>query len=914
MKPHGSHGSPTERDSLLAKFPAQPQPPITQVDEDLVTRGNRWEDLAGGRSVQGEGPRAEALEPGLDRIEIAALYINDALAGGLMWSHISNSWALEVTKIMRSKCFVNFYRGLLSLHLLLPLLEVTQVEGQDSNALISGVGFPWPTVYGSSCVEVFLCVFYLAKILLSRYVELSAHVKFHRMGWAYARMALTAGLLIDLALFFITWSLGNRHYFRWGRAFVPFILITLMPQTRLLLGSVIRVFPRLMPILALVLFAVLFWGFFGFLLFNQVQGKEGFYTSLEFFGTLQSSWLTALRIMSSSPYILDLEENYPGRACRIYCVTYSWISIVLLTSLVTAVANKLFKEVNIEAYQLVRVRRAEALQSAFDLIKEEGESEPTVDLGSWLLLIRRMRPDLSAYEAAALFDAANVQGGNEGKKMGGERHSFRQSRSNSGSSCLKSGEGREKSEKSAASESASGSLPQLLPSMPSMSKTIFFRACSLIGEDVSSPHVEESPLPVLLEGQAERLQSTKSMGSSSQGEHSTRSNLRRRWLHLRKRIWDLLHYHVHVFGESFNLHWAIYYVAVVAQAAELFARNGSHRPSLACVVTGYALLALFCLDSVLVMVAYNGSGMDWCHWNGIVINCLILVSLLVQRTTSGAHCSQAYSIITSLRLLMLWRILRRGTFGGVARRIELILPALLRAVFISTSVIYAWSVVAHGLLRDAPISHIDPAAWKGYDSVSKFLNYQDDLGFTTFANSLVSMFDIVILSGWTMIMDAVAEVSGENAKWRLFFYTYKLSMFYYVLPVMVGYTVQCYIAVALKPVHSEVMPAELKDLELEEEGSRPMPRIRRKVDRSNSTSLLFAGADAEEDKRLTAEKGLLSLELVESLQGELEAVRKANRQLQWQLAALSSSNLAGPKPRRGTTTGIAAAAQQLKRK
>jgi hypothetical protein len=54
---------------------------------------------------------------------------------------------------------------------------------------------------------------------------------------------------------------------------------------------------------------------------------------------------------------------------------------------------------------------------------------------------------------------------------------------------------------------------------------------------------------------------------------------------------------------------------------------------------------------------------------------------------------------------VLWRLLHtvQGHHSDVAERLGLVFPSLLRAMFVLLAVVYAWAVVAYGLLWDTPV-------------------------------------------------------------------------------------------------------------------------------------------------------------------------------------------------------------------
>jgi hypothetical protein len=88
----------------------------------------------------------------------------------------------------------------------------------------------------------------------------------------------------------------------------------------------------------------------------------------------------------------------------------------------------------------------------------------------------------------------------------------------------------------------------------------------------------------------------------------------------------------------------------------------------------------------------------------MVLNSMLLVHA-VGWWPEGKTAAHLYIVCMSLRVIVLWRLLHtvQGHHSDVAERLGLVFPSLLRAMFVLLSVVYAWAVVAYGLLWDTPV-------------------------------------------------------------------------------------------------------------------------------------------------------------------------------------------------------------------
>ncbi|CAN0066775.1 unnamed protein product, partial [Choristocarpus tenellus] len=136
---------------------------------------------------------------------------------------------------------------------------------------------------------------------------------------------------------------------RWSRVAVPFLFISRRTYLKHFFGGLVRILPRMLPVVFLVLMVIFYYAFLGYLLYRNDVPKEGVLDSLDFFDTPLSSVQMFLRMFMSIPFMLDMEEVYTGyKGIRALGMSFGVIVVLFLGALVPAVANRNFKKQSLE--------------------------------------------------------------------------------------------------------------------------------------------------------------------------------------------------------------------------------------------------------------------------------------------------------------------------------------------------------------------------------------------------------------------------------------------------------------------------------------------------------------------------------------------------------------------------------------
>eukprot|EP00752_Nemacystus_decipiens_P009899 g8831.t1 len=750
----------------------------TAISRDLVGKAERWKLLAKEPlTVTGTAPfrdhsQLPEVDPLLvcdvDKHEVASIYVKDALAGRESPACIHDQSSLGALKLVRNKAWNQLLNVCTIIHLILPMVEIQRClpcmgmqrlpHSLDSNSLHKG----WrPTLLGSMWVECLLWLLYAydlyqVKRSSSTYVHERIDASIRGGGsteskipvrsaslaklppWQLARTCMVAllgfGLLTNIFahyVFGITWH-------RWSRITLPFLFISRRTYLKHFVGGMIRVLPRMLPVAFLMSFVVFFYGFLGYIVYRHEPRDSTLLGDLDLFSEPTSSALTFLRIFTSIPFMLDVEQIYRGKkGIQVMGLSYGVIMVIFLGALVPAVANRNFQHQSKESYSWVKEQRKLALTRAYMLLKRE---DGTVGRDDWVRLMACLRPDCDAAHTSALFDAAK------------------------------------KAEDQIASLSEEDDRNRL-------SKGGFFMLCALGTANFSRAQKERT-------GLNGRRPATK-------------------WKRARQRLDDILSWSTP--GSNFPLSRQVLNVALVVQGYQVILEGDDpeRRPGWAYPL-GACLIAYFCVLASLRMLAEGARSYlkQWRHALGMCLN-LIGVVYYTGFWFDGEGWRSLYHILQASRVVVLWNVLHRlgSTSSEVATRLEFVFPAVLRASFVLFSVTYSYAVLAYAMYCSTPLGTQPIEGVADHSMMKRWAAYDDVISFASLYQSFASLTDVIMLSNWPMFMDAAGDVGGVVTA-RIFFYSFKVLTFYFVMPVMLGFIVQSYMAAQL-PGHDPTNKAGL---------------------------------------------------------------------------------------------------------
>ncbi|CAM9155742.1 unnamed protein product [Ectocarpus sp. 6 AP-2014] len=268
-----------------------------------------------------------------------------------------------------------------------------------------------------------------------------------------------------------------------------------------------------------------------------------------------------------------------------------------------------------------------------------------------------------------------------------------------------------------------------------------------------------------------------------------------KWKRIRQRLDAALSWSMP--GSNFPLSRQVLNVAVVVQGYQIVLEGDDpeRRPTWAYPLGGF-LIAYFCVQASLWMIV-DGARLyikQWRHALGMCLN-LIGVAYYMGLWFDGTGWHSFYQILQASRVVILWNVLHRlgSTSSEVATRLEFVFPAVLRASFVLFSVTYSYSVLAFDMYCATPLGVEPVDSVADHSMMQRWAYYKDVISFASLHQSFAAMTDVIMLSNWPLFMDAAGDV-GNVVTAKLFFYSFKVLTFYFVMPVMLGFIVQSYMA------------------------------------------------------------------------------------------------------------------------
>ena len=212
---------------------------------------------------------------------------------------------------------------------------------------------------------------------------------------------------------------------------------------------------------------------------------------------------------------------------------------------------------------------------------------------------------------------------------------------------------------------------------------------------------------------------------------------------------------------------------------------------------GWFLQFVFLTDMTVKYIVYGYRGLGITQFSRYVdvgINLASLCAMIaLQERIDGSNgdLSGVFVDPTLLAVIILQstRIFKLFFVFNDQNIFEYILPIVLRAIFLLFSVIYFFSVFAHGFFCNALCSSCDDVVYADDDS-SNWPQFSNILNFSTLPMTVFTMFEMVLLSNWSIVMDAAAKEQGWKA--YAFFYIYRLVMTLVVLPILVSFMMNAF--------------------------------------------------------------------------------------------------------------------------
>jgi hypothetical protein len=644
-------------------------------------------------------------------------------------------------------------------------------------------------------------------------------------SWTCLRFVSLLLILLDCIVFF-----ANHRTGRISRALFPFLIISRDEQLRKILHGVLRSFRKSTPVYLLLGAVLAMWTLLGYFLLQRVS-----IDSARRFNNLYQSFGTILQCFSSSPFALFVVVPYAeeySRGIQFFFLLVTLSTELLVVNLIVAVGNAAlmrFAERTIRARLTFRLVAILSIWSLYSLtIEGQTElSEEYMSLEAWLELCKGFKGTRRIDEATARdmlhFIRQQVrlqQSGNE------EQHTL--------SSTLLEQMLRKCSELDL--------LP--LSSLPddSIGLVEFVRLLALVSAHsriqnqshlkYSEAAVRDSILTAGLE--------MKSINASSCSEANDNIHDMTKVIYILDKPTAIFYSLAHIFSPISNLcHnilaqnleccvWGkLYHMPLVsAIAIEMrillaivtvyLSATSSSNTFHAWLGASYLLEIYFWSEMIVYLFALGLRAFcrRFFHFFSLLLNissfiCLCVIGPHAQSIFDGSKSStRPLSALAVFIFISCLRLATTLTFVFSKRRakrhhhLHLVAFAYLRILFLIATLIYCYSIFAHeafcGLLEK---DRVEPESSYDDDS-SSWLNFASILNFNSHMQSMFTMFQVMVLGSWTMVMDAATKVVYISP--YFFFFIYRLSLTLVLLPLLLSFVIRSYIlALDQQEQHSE---------------------------------------------------------------------------------------------------------------
>lgn len=577
-----------------------------------------------------------------------------------------------------------------------------------------------------------ICVFLFSLDVYIRWFVSSKTTKkrfISRQPWAYVRILMLCVTIMDIFAYIIV---PQWNPYRFSRAFRPFFLITRRRNLRIIFGSCLRAVQKVLIVLLLLFCVLAFFGLVAFLLFSDLSDQ----VQAPYFASLSSSMYTVLLIHHSPPYLV--QSMYP------YYIQTEWsavffIIVVLLTNyflakLSIAVSYRSYRKYTEEMLFKRLQKRKAAMDAAFGVLSEDIDTQYTQRSGS----LHRSNPPS---RHLSLNNWIRVCG-------------------------------------------------HLRPKWTEVEMTLIFNT------------IDVSQVGYLEQDDFYELCSFLSVQMEKNNDHNVNQlQFLSRWAipffghHTRARVRSLLLYQINLF-DKYPVVLAECIVGVIialsiVQAVQVnnielaFSVNKIWRS------IGEALLWLFTAEIALKMYAF---GRDFFHRPFCRLDFgIAFVGWIFYGITSfrdPPHISLIFYdlalAIRSLRVLKLLNLIH--PFREILDTMHRIFPLMFQLFLVVFSVTYACGIFMQAFYGEA----LSQSFTKSMQSQAKaWFKVRSEFQMETFHETLVTLFNVATLSGWTMVMDAAHAIT-QSDRTIVFFFGFRILVSNILLPIVVGFLVESF--------------------------------------------------------------------------------------------------------------------------
>ena len=146
-----------------------------------------------------------------------------------------------------------------------------------------------------------------------------------------------------------------------------------------------------------------------------------------------------------------------------------------------------------------------------------------------------------------------------------------------------------------------------------------------------------------------------------------------------------------------------------------------------------------------------------------------------------------FLLIQALRLFKLFFAIND------VRVFEHMRPVLIRASFIYFSIIYFFAIFGYSYFCHA-MNVQDAIHTSPNNDANQWVQYSNLLNFNTLLQSVFTLFELSILGNWSIVMDAAVASTNRPAGAYIFFYTFRLVITLFILPILLSFIIQVFLS------------------------------------------------------------------------------------------------------------------------
>ena len=220
---------------------------------------------------------------------------------------------------------------------------------------------------------------------------------------------------------------------------------------------------------------------------------------------------------------------------------------------------------------------------------------------------------------------------------------------------------------------------------------------------------------------------------------------------------------------------------LIYEMVEISSRVAPHSSLIVC----WFLLLFFAFENLVYYLA--GSEDAHVTLQDSFVNVLVFSAMCFMHVDShGVIQNQTaltlFIVFQSLRSLKLFAILKGAT------ALYSIGAILLRAFMLIGFVVYFFAIFGHCFFCGAFSASL---ASKATDDAAAYSRYADILNFDSFLMSCYTLMQVVVISNWSIVMDAALEIFPVRG--FVFFYFFKALMSLAIMPLMISLIIQTFI-------------------------------------------------------------------------------------------------------------------------